>query len=319
MEQSAQRQRALNILISESEEIYSLLIQRLGGSEAFDASRVPEYRRDTVAAAALTIVLNIDKIDDLLRDVALDGMPQPIANYAINFYRNTLRPHRDALSTLALELINLSKTELDFDDVEAAQGKAARHQPLWRIFLSGVKFWEGEEAAGESAIDQEAIEDARCLSEANFFRPDEWLSRAEELEPVLGDSADARIPGHVRNRVREIYRSYIFGNYLSVIALARATLEYTLIDRGRELGMDPSAHDPQRPNRKMRLSALVEGTSERIPHLKAPMEIVVDAGNQTLHQHKRDKLTLLPAATQNLALRTLRAVQQVVEELYLHR
>jgi hypothetical protein len=152
---------------------------------------------------------------------------------------------------------------------------------------------------------------------STFFSPDEWLQNADELQPVLGEKADYRVPSNVRQRVREVYRSFVLGNYLASIALSRAILEYALADRGGRLGIQVYSSDPCFPNRVRRLSQLVEDASERLPGLQFAMESIVEAGNKTLHPKKRDNLVLLPHVVRSLAHDSVHAIREVVEVLYL--
>ena len=47
-----------------------------------------------------------------------------------------------------------------------------------------------------------------------------------------------QIPTRIRQRIDEIHRSFIFSNWMSVIALSRCLLEYAIIDRKSCLGLE---------------------------------------------------------------------------------
>ena len=143
------------------------------------------------------------------------------------------------------------------------------------------------------------------------------MNNADEIEPILGRAAEQRIPGNIRVRLRELYRSFILGNYLAAIALARAILGYALVNRSANIGINPFSDDPHNPNRVRKLGMLVEAASESRPELRLGMESIVDAGNQTLHPKKKDNLVRLPSALRHLALTSIKAVRGVVENLYL--
>jgi hypothetical protein len=180
------------------------------------------------------------------------------------------------------------------------------------VLLSGLDFWNLDNSGTYTDADLQVVED---LVYSPFFEPDQWLRNAETIGPVLGPRAGIRVPGNVRVRLREVVRSFILGNYLAAIALSRAILEYSLIDRASTVGIDP--RDPDQPGRNKGLSWLVEDASERWPHLRLPMESIVEAGNQTLHPKKGDNLALLPTALRNYALTSVQAARTIVEELYL--
>jgi hypothetical protein len=138
-------------------------------------------------------------------------------------------------------------------------------------------------------------------------------------EYTLGKAAEQRIPNNIRIRLKELYRSFILGNHLAAIALARAVLEYALVDRSAKIGINPLSDDPRYPNRTRKLGMLVEDASENRPELKLDMKSIVDAGNKTLHPKKKDNLVLLPDALRGLALTSIKAVRRVVENLYLEK
>jgi hypothetical protein len=164
---------------------------------------------------------------------------------------------------------------------------------------------------------EEALNATNRLIYSSFFRPDEWLRNADQIEPVLGVAAEQRIPSNVRIRLKELYRSFILGNYLSAIALSRAILEYALVDRSAKIGINSLSDDPRYPNRTRKLGLLVEDAGEQRPELKLDMESIVDAGNMTLHPKKKDNLVLLPGVLRDYALTSLKAVRGIVEKLYL--
>ena len=248
-------------------------------------------------------------MEGLLRDATLEATPQSVARGSVRFYRNTLLPRRDALWILYLEFLELPDIEIDLSQVLPAP----RTAPVWSILASGLDFWNLD----PDAFPPEDLEATDRLLHSSFFQPDEWLRNAEELQPLLGESAGMRIPGNVRVRLREAYRSFILGNYLSAIALARAILEYSLVDRSRKLEIDPSAHDPRHPRRIKALSQIVDDASEKRPHLALHMGRILDAGNDTLHPKPKDKLALLPSAVRKLALSSVESIRTVVEDLYL--
>jgi hypothetical protein len=258
-----------------------------------------------------TILEDLKEADRLLRQAALDSAAQGIAKKAREFYRTALLPNRERLETLLVDLLDLPDIDIDLKQLRPEPERA----PVWNILVSGLDFWNQDESGEFSPEDLEA---ADHLLFSSFFRPDEWLRSSQELQPILGEDAERRIPSNVRVRLKELYRSFAFGNHLSAIALARAILEYAIVDRSNALGIDPFTHDPRYPGRVRRLRELVEDASEKVPDLRSGMESILDAGNQTLHPRKKDNLVRLPTALRALALSSIQAVRAVVERLYLH-
>jgi len=62
------------------------------------------------------------------------------------------------------------------------------------------------------------------------FDPDLWLKR-KFLCRGARISSEANVPTNVRRRFEEAYACYIYGNHLAAVAMARAVLEFVLVQR----------------------------------------------------------------------------------------
>lgn len=304
------REGELNSRLTECEQIYRRLEGVGADLTGLDLSKIPQDRLRFFATAFYDLLRAIDAVTHLLKDVSLDGAIQNVAPQPLQIYRDKLAPNRKRLERLLIGLLGLPDVELDPKEFRPG----SEGSPVWNILVSGLDFWEMDESGEFSEDDLKATD---RLIYSSFFRPDEWLRNADEIEPILGKAAEQRIPSNIRIRLKELYRSFILGNHLSAIALARAVLEYALVDRSAKIGINPLSDDPHYPNRTRKLGMLVEEASEKRPGLKLDMESIVDAGNKTLHPKKKDKLVLLPGALRDLALTSIKAVRGVVENLYL--
>jgi hypothetical protein len=116
------------------------------------------------------------------------------------------------------------------------------------------------------------------------FEPDAWLDRVGNISPVRTSRNGDALPGHVRLRLEELYRAYVFGLWLSVLALSRAILEYSLLDNLFKFKIEP-VWPPDRDGRRRgkRLSHLIDEVAEYLPNLKQPMTLLRDYGNEYLH------------------------------------
>jgi hypothetical protein len=150
------------------------------------------------------------------------------------------------------------------------------------------------------------------------FEPDEWLKRAGEILPIRTSKRDVALPMHLRMRLEELYRAYVFGCWLSVLGLCRSILEYAILDNLHKWKIEqlwPPERDGKRKEKK--LGYLIEEVSLCLPQIKEPMERLRNYGNEYLHPKKSrvSKESLLdrqPAAKQAMA-----ALIPVVESLYL--
>jgi hypothetical protein len=169
------------------------------------------------------------------------------------------------------------------------------------------------ELPGYDQLEFDITETARLIGSV-YFQPDEWLSHMDELIPVLCSRDAGAIPGHVRARLKEVYRSFIFGNWIACIALSRALLEYVLLDRRNALSIDVF-EDPENTQRVRRLSNLVDQASQTRPELGEAMSHVQQYGNEVMHPKLRRNVdSYLPGKRQ--AKDCLQKVRLVVASLY---
>lgn len=304
------REGALNSRLAECQQIYRRLEGASTDPSNVELTNIPQDRHRFFATAIYYLLRAIEEVEHLLKVATLDSALQNIAPRPLQFYREELAPNRERFERLLAELLDLPEVDLDPKEFHPE----SESNPVWNILVSGLDYWEMDESG---AFSQEALRATDRLLYSAFFRPDEWLRNAASLEPILGKAAESKIPGNIRIRLKELYRSFILGNYLAAIALARAILEYSLVDRSTKIGIDPLSEDPRHPNRTRRLRLLVDDASERQLALQVDMEAILDAGNRTLHQKKKDKLAFLPGALHDLAFTSAKSVQRVVEKLYL--
>jgi len=151
------------------------------------------------------------------------------------------------------------------------------------------------------------------------FQPDEWLDNAGELYPIRTSRKGAAIPIHAKHRIIEIYRSYVFGNWLSVLVLSRSVLEYVILDNLHKFKINPRYEftiqtGEQRPKR---LSHLIEEVGEKLPGIVASMEAIRDYGNEYIHPKMTRSSKESLFQSKEKAKHCLRHLRDGVEQLYL--
>lgn len=149
------------------------------------------------------------------------------------------------------------------------------------------------------------------------FDPDSWLDRAGELAPVRTNNKNLVLPGHVRLRLEELYRTYVFGCWLSVLSLTRAVLEYALLDNANKFSIDTYwPPDANGKKREKKLSHLIEDFSPHLPTITNQMNRLRDIGNDYLHpktsQMSKEKLF----ARQAVACEAISLLVEAVETIY---
>jgi hypothetical protein len=155
----------------------------------------------------------------------------------------------------------------------------------------------------------------RRLFTLPFFEPDLWLARQREIGPLLLGRRARNVPSHVRGRVKEIHHSFVLGNFLSAVALARSTLEYALIDRGRSLGYEP--FETRMGNHSVkRLADLIDSASVVMPSLRDSMVRVREIGNQVLHPKKHYDVIRLSHVLEAQAFDCISALRRILVDLY---
>ena len=152
------------------------------------------------------------------------------------------------------------------------------------------------------------------------FEPDSWLDRAGDLAPVRTDRQNLVLPAHVRLRLEEIYRTYVFGCWLSVLSLSRGILEYALLDNAAKFGVETSwPPDANGKRREKKLSHLIEDFAIHLQALANTLNRLRDLGNDYLHPKKSQMSKETLFARQPAAREAISILVQAVEGIYVAR
>lgn len=151
------------------------------------------------------------------------------------------------------------------------------------------------------------------------FDPDSWLIRARELAPIRTHKKGVLLPSHVRLRIEELNRTYVFGCWLSVLALSRAILEYAILDNIHKFNIAPTwpADGRNKKATKKKLVHLIEDLTPYIPSLAKGMNKLRDYGNDYMHPEKSKTSKYKLHQSQPAAKDAIKTVVDVVEGLYL--
>ena len=194
---------------------------------------------------------------------------------------------------------------------------------LWATFDQGVEEVRNliERNPGEGFEDTYFPELADELIESRLiqFDPDAWRERALSLAPVRVGRINLILPGNLRLRLEEIYRTYVFGCWISVISLSRAALEYALLDNANRIGLNthwPPDRDGRTRNK--RLSDLVEEYAALVPSIARDLNNLRELGNSYLHPKADRASRLVLDNRQADASAAIYALGPVLEAIYLH-
>jgi hypothetical protein len=115
--------------------------------------------------------------------------------------------------------------------------------------------------------------------------------------------------------MKEMFRSFVFGNWIAVYALARSVIEYALIDRAPSFQVE--AYVTKRGKRRAKdLVDLVEAYRDPCPTLTVALESLREFGNQAMHPSKRYDVLRFPHIMRENAVKCITYARQVVAYLY---
>jgi hypothetical protein len=190
------------------------------------------------------------------------------------------------------------------DPVSCPEGESIRK--TFDFGLTKLVFNE-EELRDDDLLDRLDLEGARELVESTMFRPDLWHCHVESIRPVLLGKYPA-VHSKLRLRLDDLYKSFIFGQYLSGIAMARSVLEYALATWANKRGLRI---------RNLNLEELIELVAEKEPSLSRDrLDIVRLNGNAIMHPEviAHDNVIEFPP-NQKTCRRCIEIVVETIETL----
>lgn len=147
-----------------------------------------------------------------------------------------------------------------------------------------------------------------------YFEPDAW--EENETFPIVVTQSLGEMPQHIRQRINEIQRSFIFGNWMAVVALSRCLLEYALIENADTLNIAAYAEGKALPRR---LCCLIEDAKKTFPALAESMDSIREQGNHIMHvMHRAGGATnVAPLPTRkNVAEMCFKDIATIISTLY---
>ena len=252
------------------------------------------------------------------REILREGTVQTdTSDSASAFFRDELEPRIPALKA-AYATIDPGGAELYqlLEGIGAPGGAGGRLKATFDEALQQVY----------NLIDRNPDQDFGLLPDTAYeildskliaFEPDSWLDRAGQLAPIRTERKNALLPVHVRFRLEELFRSYVFGCWLSVFALARALLEYAILDNLHKFEIDRCwPPDKDKKRKEKTLEHLVNDIAGYLPQLKDPMSKLRTYGNDYMHPKpsRTSKESLFQR--EKAAKDALETVISVIESLY---
>lgn len=283
--------------------------------------RPKERQKDRYIELLKHIKNHIDAIETDFKNGVLNEatIQRDIPRDLLDYYKDKILSNKvtidQAFETLDPDLADLFCL---FDGVLAPSGADGRVKHTFDVAIERMEELVGENPDLKdsfSVLRASEILDSKLIE----FDPDQWLDNAGELYPVRTSRNGADIPVQAKHRLLEIYRSYIFGNWLSVLVLARSALEYVILDNLHKFNISATYEitKPKLESKPKKLSQLIGEVGEILPELKLPMEEIREYGNDYIHPKKSKLSKEALFHKKEKAKRCLRHLRQVVEGLYL--
>lgn len=307
--------------------ILKQLYERLVSISPLSAVRKLLQNNEAKKKAAEDLLLRIhilcDQVRRRLRSSSGSGFPVvSLPDDLRRFYADVLEPNFDLLNSLYLDsfFADVDISEIMPTPVAGATSLLFENQvePRKRKMLDqalDVLKFKTETSPEDYSWIPEEFEELANLMATSFFSPDKWQENMDELRPIVSSRLPRDFPAHVRYRLTELYHSFFFGNWMSVHALARSLIEYAMIERGLEFGVEVN-ENTKKGHRPKRLSDLIKAYKDSAPEIIGPLESIKVLGDETLHPRKDAGVVHFPQSMRSKALECVIQSRQVVEYLY---
>jgi len=247
--------------------------------------------------------------DELSSDLLESGEVNRRADPSLlAYYRQKIAPDVNDISTV-FETLDPSRFAL-FQLLQDPSGRRTALGHVYRTFEAAIEKMDTLVEDWPEHHEHFLVDSAWEILTSRLirFEPDHWIERTRQLRSVLTRRADL-LPVQIRLRLVEVYRSYVFGNWLSVIVLARSVLEYSILDNCSRLRIDPT--------RRKTLKVLINEVAEQFPRLKRHMNYLRTKGNEAVHPKETEDSKQRPDSQQKVAKKCVEYLTAIVEELYL--
>ena len=276
--------------------------------EAKVAFLSPEYQLD-LKDLSLNLYRDIQNLhDELSSDLHEAGEVNRSANPGLlAYYREKIAPDINLISTI-FETLDPSRFAL-FQLLRDPTGRRTAQGHVYGTFVAAIEKMHTLVGDWPEQKEHFLVDSASEILTSSLirFEPDQWLERTAQLRSVLTQRAGL-LPDQIQRRLVEVYRSYLFGNWLSVIILARSVLEYSILDYFLRLEIKPGKN----------LAKLIDDVTAHFPQLNQPMNYLKTKGNEAVHPKKTEDGKQLDTQ-QEAAKKCVEYLIAIVEKLYLHQ
>ena len=279
--------------------------------------------RDTVVRKSKNIVKLAETVSSLMK-MLITHQELPVysdESGLLKYYQEIIEPVISEFHRVINPELWYLFDDFDFDITDAKIETSYPPLPLKKnkfkellgdVFIEIDEYEDGYLSFKWKELEDELI-NLNMVINNRFFAPDSWECNIESLRPIEIYKTVEQLPYHVRERLREVISSFVYGNWFSCISTSRALMEYCIIDRARNISIDVYSSSEEKSVKK--LSRIIESIDDKESDLKNHMVKVNSYGNDTMHPIKRKKIKSIVFG-RNHALDCLRSLTYVIERLY---
>lgn len=296
-------------------------LRRLCDPKSVSEWRPTEEQKSVYAQLLENILSHIDAIEGAHNRVVFrDGRVQDyVPASSLAFYRDEVEPQIDNLKE-AYAIIDANQAcvyEL-LKGLDAYLTEIDRVSATFKVAVDRMYDLLENEPDMHASFSPDAayaVIDSKLIR----FEPDAWLERAQALKPIRTIRKKVLLPREVHFRLQEIFRAYIFGCWLSVLALSRSLLEYSLIETLDSVESRRSTRHKNTGERK--LAFLIDEAAHYAPALVESMKVLKTYGDSYLHPKPQKQGNVVSikkplSEMENDAHDAITRVVAVIEELY---
>jgi hypothetical protein len=276
---------------------------------------------DAIQESVFQIIESAIEIREEVDDLIGRG-ESPIVNSGRELWRFFEEEFRPIERVFSLQMFEDANPYDLYDAIEAS----SRSTPQARLIAPdescpiaeaiGIALARTEPFAAENFDDWEIhdyyFREAIRLTSYKFFQPDSWIDNLRLLPPVVLARPQRNLKTNIRRRLNEVYRSFIFGNWMAVLALSRSLLEFVLKEHAATIGVELRGHQ----GRPKGLDELKGQYVTKFPDLNDPFDLVQMMGNIVMHPSKANDVVHTDEALRRDALAVIDALCKILMRVY---
>ena len=290
-------------------------LMTIGTLDSFVCHGYPEGR-DGERGKALVREISY-ALTRLSRIMTLDYVPERIpiiqSTVALIRVRDEIKPLQKQFKN-ALQVLVKDDFLVDIMLSEGPGKPSNTDRPIHKVLETAMVLLDNkiDDYSDSDEWDLPHADDVWDLLGSMWFDPDMWEFNRRQVSPVIANFGQ-EIPKKLRSRISEAYRAYVFGNWLAVMALARSTLEYILIDKADAHGI--GTRDEVNPKFTKKLSKLMKEYDSRYANLDTPMRYIVNSGDSVMHPGADQRILEFPK-NEKCARKCIEHLRSCIEVLY---